>query len=681
MAPQTDLQGKGGIWQTARMFLRSFLGRLTLVMIAGAGGGNMPALEPRKDEAPTAWPVRSFPLPREFSRQIGISRPLPSPDAGETVWVERVRRDTGEFKEALKRMGTDLPDHTAVLLDPPNEAVAVRTMVEPMEEIEDVLAGIAAQRPSTLAFVLDSYRVDGATARSVAHEAAGRSEVSGILRKLRDLANSGKAQQLPPIYLETRSDQRGVRQSGEGRTTVTKVSLDSEGNVFTETESLPGETSLEIEPVLGPDDHMIDVNISLMRPFGAQVHRSIFVGETSAGRVEVPVMDSQRGKVTTAVTIGSGRTKLLSIWPVGDALGKDGHEIVFLRGEAVKVATPAANQAPLEKLMSKYANKAAGKPPEVKALPNAPSDGMRTQRFKVPPNFLRGGGSAPAPPADPFAPVERTPHGRLTAVDMLMANGIQFPSGASAKYFPGTNTLVVRNTELGLSQVEALTDEINKILPRAVQFTLFIAQAGAKTLRASVGAMATKADHGKELADLEKLAAQGVAQIPVILRYETRSGQRATLDSGTMHKYAGDLQEEPRKAADAKKPEDPPAKDEGAASSSKIVSAPIRRRMVGTRIEIDPVIGPDGVTLDINLSMEHHFAAPTLPAAPAKVNAAGKQLELPGAIFHCANLTSAVTLYSGMTKLLGVWKAEGPDFEGKDVMQAAFLRVDLVEEQ
>jgi hypothetical protein len=379
--------------------------------------------------------------------------------------------------------------------------------------------------------------------------------------------------------------------------------------------------------------------------------------------------------------MGSGRTKLLSIWPVGDAFGKDCHEIVFLRGDVVKLTIPATDVSPLEKLILKYADKSAGKPPEVKVLPGAPSDGMRTQRFKVPPNFLNSSAERD-PPADPLSAAPTPPPAkRITAVDVLMAQGIQFPPGASAKYFPGTNTLVVRNTEIALSQVEAFTDEICKRTPLTVQITLFIAQADAKTLRASVSGTAAEADHGKELADLEKLAAEGGAQIPVILRYESRSGQRATLECGTMHAYAGDLEEVPRKTGDAAKPKGPGPKDEAPPLSSKTVSAPILERMAGTRMELDPVIGPDGMTLDVNLSMEHHFAPPTLPVAPAKVNAAGKQVELPGAIFHCANLTSTLTLYSGMTKLLGVWKAEGPEFEGKDVLQAAFLRLDLVEEQ
>jgi hypothetical protein len=228
--------------------------------------------------------------------------------------------------------------------------------------------------------------------------------------------------------------------------------------------------------------------------------------------------------------------------------------------------------------------------------------------------------------------------------------------------------------------VKAFVDEICACAPKTVQVTLFIAQANAKILRATVAGTTAKADHAQELATLEKLVAEGAAEIPVILRYETRSGQRATLESGGLHSYAGDLGEVPRKAGDAAKTKDTAPKGEGAPSDSKTVSVSILQRMAGTRMELDPVIGPDGVAVDVNLSLEHHFAAPALPLTPANANAnaTGKLVELPGANFHCANLTSALTLESGMTKLLGVWRVEGPEFEGKDVMQAAFLRVDVV---
>jgi hypothetical protein len=94
---------------------------------------------------------------------------------------------------------------------------------------------------------------------------------------------------------------------------------------------------------------------------------------------------------------------------------------------------------------------------------------------------------------------------------------------------------------------------------------------------------------------------------------------------------------------------------------------------------VDPVILPDARTIDVSLTLEHHFAPATLSAAPDGAASQGKLVELPGAEFHFAKVACDITLQSGTTKLLAVWKPNGaPEFEVKDVLQAAFLRVDLV---
>ncbi len=69
----------------------------------------------------------------------------------------------------------------------------------------------------------------------------------------------------------------------------------------------------------------------------------------------------------------------------------------------------------------------------------------------------------------------------------------------------------------------------------------------------------------------------------------------------------------------------------------------------GTTLELWPTIGPDGWTLDAQVS-----------------------LALPD-----AKLVTEVTLHSGTTRLLGIWKPAGTP---TDLHRAAFLRLDLPRE-
>jgi hypothetical protein len=67
---------------------------------------------------------------------------------------------------------------------------------------------------------------------------------------------------------------------------------------------------------------------------------------------------------------------------------------------------------------------------------------IKVRTFKVPADFLTANATAE----------------HQTAVDILTAHGIRFPDGASATFLPSSSSLVVRNTEPELSQVEMLLD-------------------------------------------------------------------------------------------------------------------------------------------------------------------------------------------------------------------------------
>lgn len=91
-----------------------------------------------------------------------------------------------------------------------------------------------------------------------------------------------------------------------------------------------------------------------------------------------------------------------------------------------------------------------------------------TRVYKVPPDFLTRGdasNSAGAAPADPFAAPAEKPTSALamrrSAKDILQAQGIPFPEGASAVYNPVTSQLIVKNTASNLDLVETSVDSLS----------------------------------------------------------------------------------------------------------------------------------------------------------------------------------------------------------------------------
>jgi hypothetical protein len=85
-----------------------------------------------------------------------------------------------------------------------------------------------------------------------------------------------------------------------------------------------------------------------------------------------------------------------------------------------------------------------------------------TRSFKVPANFpalLAGGDDAAAD--DPFSDGEPTPEsGEKTLEDLFRDNGVKFAEGSSAKFFPGSKTLLVRNSAANMEFIEQIVEQI-----------------------------------------------------------------------------------------------------------------------------------------------------------------------------------------------------------------------------
>ncbi|WP_256199570.1 hypothetical protein [Verrucomicrobium spinosum] len=102
-----------------------------------------------------------------------------------------------------------------------------------------------------------------------------------------------------------------------------------------------------------------------------------------------------------------------------------------------------------------------------------------TRNYKVPPSFLSlgqegAGGGAAAAPADPFAAgggAAPALNRKATALEILKAQGIQFPDGSSAVFVAATSQLIVRNTQPNLDQVEAFVEGLTKQVPQQIYIT------------------------------------------------------------------------------------------------------------------------------------------------------------------------------------------------------------------
>jgi len=115
--------------------------------------------------------------------------------------------------------------------------------------------------------------------------------------------------------------------------------------------------------------------------------------------------------------------------------------------------------------------------------PSVNTDELITKEYKVPAGFMgvaptvggnllsapatRGGGGGGA------APPDATQGGtgivaRQSAMDYLTQNGVQFPPGANAVYFPATSRLIVHNTATNIELVDAIVESSQPAVPTQV---------------------------------------------------------------------------------------------------------------------------------------------------------------------------------------------------------------------
>jgi beta-lactamase regulating signal transducer with metallopeptidase domain len=331
---------------------------------------------------------------------------------------------------------------------------------------------------------------------------------------------------------------------------------------------------------------------------------------------------------------------------------------------------------------------AATIPPSKVATPGATSD-LYTRTFKVPPDFIQWAQEQnQQPPVDNNV---KDLKNRLTAAETLKNLGVPFPEGASAVFVPSTSQLIVRNTTANLEIVEAIVEVKLNNPVRQVYVTchLVVFKEGSKPemlgvflaapeksdaviVPAADGAATPVVVQHPALPPSAPFAISGVftdPQFQVIMRMlsgkqkalesgapdsgldvpfkniasqveavvrmpsvTTRSGQRATLEVVREFIYPTEYEKEK------------PAKEGDKAGYAPVA---FEAKPLGFRLEMEPVIGPDGYTIDLNLT-------PQLPGFTGWVEpvlADGAKIKQP--TFGSNTVTTSVSIWDGQTVAFG----------------------------
>lgn len=634
---------------------------------------------------PHAWSVRTYRFPANELRRGFVTRERGQLHAPEmppvTATPEQIRKfiesSNDVFLQFLRLQGIPFYKGSLAIVDVKHDILVVRTLNTTHELIESLAKSYLDTVPAYISFNTHIVEAESSVIHQIVKEAPLKADQKALWDRLAAMADQGRARHIGSLMYDTRSGQRATLERAANRQYAEGFSLDGNEALDVPMSSRKVGTRLEIDPVIGPDGATLDVNYALEHDFLQPTERWEPAAQSGQRRIETQVTDFHVAKLSTAITLLSGMTKLLGVWdPDPSPAGGKVMQAAFLKGEVVHVLPVADSRA--EQMMRTHGEAILPTPPplRVQAEEGLPS-GMILKRFRLPPDFLTAaGGAAPAAPADPFSsptppPDEPRAMRSVTALDVLKINGVAFPEGSSANFNGRTGELIVRNLPENMRKLEGFVDELQRKTPQVLGFAVHVVQAEGSLMRRLATEMSSVADHTASWETLEDAVRDGKASILRAAWLETRSGQRCTVEVGTHSMHAGapmlgSMQETGTAQGKVRVPE-------------RLLTVEHKTEQVGFGFEIDPVIGPDGETVDINLNVKYDMAAPSARFAPAVAANKVLRVESPATDFHKAEVTTAQTMKSGAIRMMGLWKPEGNEvLEQADVLQAAFIKVDLI---
>jgi hypothetical protein len=561
------------------------------------------------------WDIQTFRLPTGYSF-------TPAGDLRD----EAAATQSSVIKTALDAQVGNLPEGTSFLADLKSGTLVARSTYEGLQRIGYFCDQVCRHLPRVIAFKLEVFETNTAVGESLLGSLLTQQDHGTYAAELRGQVAKGEATLLAQLQGQGKSGSRvTLMQEHQGSVPALKF---------------------EVDPTLGPTD-VVDLNL----------HFAVRDAPTGAapGQVSQP-----EALLTTGDSVRSGTSRVLAMWkPWGQE--KDVTRVAILTTH-VNPMLPEKNDQ-LEKQVRDLHGTPATATSEIR-IP----DGMelRTMHRQVDLFALWDPLAGPGDrretvPADPFenarqpSPVEKSPIGNAPPPirpieEGLKQQGIEFPPGSRIYLHRASSTLVVVNTPKNMDQIQAFTESFCNLRPVLLVHELLVVE-GERALMQSLAAETERGtDHTRAWRRAQELLAKGELKRTGFVRSETRNGQRLLI-------FAGQSGGTPPTTSPGAGDDDVEDEEDENDSDSEEEETPLG---MGTRLEADTIIGPDGYTMDVNVAFTQHQAQKG--ADPAVPPPSGSVL-------------TSTTLPRGIPRLLYLWNTLDSLPAGKGTMQAAFLRV------
>ncbi len=619
------------------------------------------------------WTVKSYMCPGDWLREgfvvEGKGRLKLPNEPGENAESVRsfIQQSSLVFREYLK----ELPQGSLVVLDRARHTLAARTTEEGHGLVEAVVEEIMSVAPRVFSVQVTLIDVSTGELGALLEEIAAKDNHLAVLERF----EKAGAQVVGSVNVETKSGQRLMTKMGREVSYLSEFAVRVDGSSEEESREVePVGLSLELDPVVGNDGQTLDLNIAIRHSAESGKLRMVPVGTLAGKRVEVGIQDFANTNWMTAATLLSGQSRLLGVAPAEEE-GRS--RLCFVSAAAPVVMVNKSTKAEGWLNAHGEAVSKALRGPKVDAPEVGLMSGMVMKKFRVPPDFwTRGSGGNAAAPADPFSATapEPTFMVRMTVQDILKAEGIPFPEGSSATFDKVTSSMTVVNLPANMIKVEEFIDSLSGGSPAVIQFHLHVLEANGAVVRKLGRESLAMTDHLGAWEAMQAEIAAGRGRLVAVAAIETKSGQRSIVESGRSYAWA-------KANLTAQAPEAKGEKGTVLVTGMPVAElvGTIEREPLGLQWEIDPVLGADRVTIDVNTSVRRHSEAPRERFEAPVAKEGGMTVDAPGVDFHPLELTTAFTTHDGMWRMIGTWQSVGADGNlDPAVMQAVFVRASVV---
>lgn len=603
---------------------------------------------------PDEWIVKSYPFrfpgfydSIEEERIVG----LPSEGADE----ETIRAFMKKSHKAIAGLPSitelNFPKGALFLYDPQSSNLTARLPRAEHFRLKDLSTEYERTFESQVEADIFIFEASPEMARSIMEKASIAADQTNSLQLLQSAAELEKAKLIFHERVVTSSGHEVEVSDGEEVVWFDPVSIGPDKRKKNVQHRELFGTYFEMEPVIGSDEQVIDIQFNLSHHQHPPVERELPRTESRILDLPSPLRDLFKTEIKSNVTVSNGDTHLLAVWkpkiPTSHSERETPHRLALLRGRVVPLL-PKPDERLVE-YIDRYGDSVIPIPKNA-AEKRDPENGMVLKRYFIPLTIL-------GPPRKTRAgsgPQVETDLARPSAQSILENAGINFPPESFARFDPESCILTVQNTPKQIELVELYLEPMQPGVEKYFCVTYHVIEAPAEVLEQVMKNTEGKSDHTAEWKQL-----QNREDVQFVGSYQLsgRSGMRAKLLTYTPFIYPSVGRAESDESSDAT--------EEAQGHQWDFETEP-----VGTHIEFDPVLGGDELTLDFNFLFQQDFAPPWMESLSGQYQTT----------FFREKVTAPLTMHKGSTRLLRIWFAnDGEKQEEPPTRHALFLTVDVLE--